>query len=122
MMPVSCYLKAESHPMRDFKKLLVWEKAHELTLAIYRAAETFPQNERYGLTGQMQRAAASIPANIAEGCGRDSDGDFKRFLDIAMGSASELQYHIILAHDLKLLSDEAFESLENHVIEVKRML
>lgn len=108
--------------MKDFRKILVWEKAHHLTLAIYKASTAFPKDELYGLTSQMRRAAASIPANIAEGCGRDTDPDFRRFLQIAMGSASELQYHLILAHDLGLIEAQNYAPLEQSVIEVKRML
>lgn len=78
--------------MQNFRDLKVWGKAHAATLLIYRATDGFPSTERYGLTSQMRRAAASIPANIAEGCGRASDADFARFLQIAFGSASELEY------------------------------
>jgi four helix bundle protein len=90
--------------MKDFKELKVWVKAHQLTLAVYQATTTFPKEELYGLTSQMRRSAASIPTNIAEGCGRGSDDDFRRFLQIAMGSASELEYQLLLAHDLGYFS------------------
>jgi len=79
--------------MQDFKKLEVWRKAHELTLDVYRATESFPRTEVYGLTTQLRRSCSSIPANIAEGCGRGTNGDLGRFLRIAAGSASELEYH-----------------------------
>jgi four helix bundle protein len=82
--------------MRDFRELKVWEKAHQLALEIYKATSTFPKEERYGLTSQMRRATVSIPADIAEGCCRKGDAEFARFLQIAMGSASELEYHICL--------------------------
>ena len=108
--------------MRDFKTLQVWQKAHQLTLNIYRATEAFPDTERYGLTSQTRRAAASIAANIAEGCGRNSDADFARFLQIAFGSASELEYHLLLGHDLNMLDTEIYRQLEQDVVEVKRML
>lgn len=108
--------------MRDFKKLDVWKKAHALTLAIYQQTANFPADERFGLTSQIRRAAASIGANIAEGCGRSTDGDFGRFLDIASGSACEVEYHLILARDLTLLADEAHEPLDSSINEVKRML
>ncbi len=88
--------------MQDFRKLSVWEKSHQLTLAIYRATEQFPQSELYGLRSQLRRASASIAANIAEGCGRGSSCDFGRFLDIAAGSGSEVEDHLILAGDLGL--------------------
>ena len=73
--------------MKDFKELKVWEKAHKLAVAIYKATLTFPKTEVYGLTSQMRRAGVSIPANIAEGCGRRSEVEFARFLQIAMGSS-----------------------------------
>ena len=108
--------------MRDFRSLDVWKKSHELVLAVYKASAGFPSSELYGLTSQTRRAASSIPANIAEGCGRGSDRDFARFLQIAMGSASELEYHLILARDLGFLDDVQQGSLEQATIEVKRML
>ncbi|NQU20686.1 MAG: four helix bundle protein [Candidatus Nealsonbacteria bacterium] len=108
--------------MQDFRKLKVWQKAHELTLAVYEVTRGFPSDERYGLTSQMRRSAASIPANIAEGCGRSTSGDFARFLDIAAGSASEVQYHLLLARDLCHLDAKTCQRLSDDVIEVKRML
>jgi four helix bundle protein len=108
--------------MEDFKDLKVWTKAHELTLAVYRRTRVFPKEETYGLTSQLRRAAASIGANIAEGCGRRSDGEMKRFLQIARGSASELEYHFLLARDLQLLDNGEFKNLEGKVLEVQRML
>jgi four helix bundle protein len=86
--------------VKDFRKQKVWQKAHDLALEVYRVTEAFPKTELFGLTSQIRRAGVSIPANIAEGCGRDTDADFSRFLQIAMGSASELEYHLLLAHDL----------------------
>ncbi len=108
--------------MQDFRQLKVWEKSHQLTLAIYAAAKGFPTDERYGVTSQMRRAAASVPTNIAEGCGRGSDADFARFIQIALGSASELEYLVILARDLSYLSPEQAGSFETAIQEVKRML
>ena len=108
--------------MKDFRELKVWEKAHQLTLAIYQATTKFPQEELYGLTSQMRRSAASIPTNIAEGCGRGSDEDFRRFLQIAMGSASELEYHVLLARDLGYLAAADYDRLSAAIIEIKRML
>jgi four helix bundle protein len=93
-----------------------------LTLDVYRSSRSFPRDEIYGLTSQMRRSAASIGANIAEGSCRKGDAEFGRFLYIAMGSASELEYHLILAHDLKMLKTEDYERLSNEVIDVKRML
>ncbi len=108
--------------MKDFKKLQVWEKAHALTLAVYKVTADFPKEEVYGLTSQIRRAAASIPANIAEGCGRDGDSELARFLQIAMGSASELEYHLLLSRDLGFLPDGQYAPLDRNTTEVKRML
>ena len=108
--------------MRDFHELRVWSKAHQLVLAIYKASAGYPKNEVYGLTGQSRRAAVSIASNIAEGCGKNTDPDFARFLQMAMGSASEVQYDLLLAHDLGFLSSTVFQQLDTNVIEVKRML
>ncbi len=108
--------------MKDFRDLKVWEKAHLLTLAVYKATTTFPRDEMYGLTGQIRRACASIPANVAEGCGRGGDAELARFAQIAMGSASELEYHLLLACDLKYLKGADYEKLAADIIEVKRML
>ena len=108
--------------MRDFKKQKVWEKSHQLTLEIYQATNNFPREELYGLTSQIRRSSASIPANIAEGCGRDSEADFSRFLHIAMGSATELEYHLLLAQDLGILNAFDYEHLSRETVEVKRVL
>ena len=108
--------------MRDFRKLQVWEKSHNLTLSIYELTPQFPREEIYGLTSQIRRACASIPTNIAEGCGRESPADFARFLQISMGSASETEYLILLAHDLKYLDADQYTKLIDTVIHVKRML
>jgi four helix bundle protein len=108
--------------MQSFRDLKVWGKAHALTLVVYRETERFPSAERFGLTRQMRRAAASIPANIAEGCGRASDADFARFLQMAFGSASELEYFTLLARDLRFCSDIAHDEIISCVQEVKRML
>lgn len=108
--------------MRDFKKLSVWQKSHALTLSVYRATAPFPRHAVYGLTSQLRRSTASIPANIAEGCGRSSEKDFARFLTLALGSASESEYHILLAFDLGYLKKNSYEKLTAAVQEVKRML
>ncbi len=108
--------------MRDFRELQVWEKSHQLTLAMYKATTRFPREELYGLTSQMRRSCASIPANIAEGCGKRSNPDFSRFLQIASGSASELDYHLLLARDLHFLSAVDYEKLYGSLNEVRRML
>ncbi len=108
--------------MRDFKELKVWQKGHQLALAVYETTASFPRDERYGLTSQIRRAAISIPANIAEGCDRGGNAELARFLYIAMGSASELEYHLLLAHDLQFLADTGYQRLSEGVVEVKRML
>lgn len=108
--------------MQNFRNLNVWVKAHGLTLAAYQATRRFPKDEQYALTSQIRRSAASVCANIAEGCGRGGRIEFSRFLRIAFGSASELEYHLILAADLCLLERERYESLDVGVREVKRML
>ena len=108
--------------MRDFRQIRVWEKAHELTLTIYATTRTFPREELYGLTSQLRRASASIAANIAEGFGRGGNVELARFLQIGLGSAYEVEYHVLLANDLGLLSPASYEKLQQQVIEVKRML
>jgi four helix bundle protein len=108
--------------MRNFQKLEVWKKAHELTLAIYQLTANFPNNERFGLTSQLQRASASIGANLAEGCGRETDADYKRFVQMASGSACEVEYHLILARDLSLIDTKTHDKLNNDINEIKRML
>jgi four helix bundle protein len=108
--------------MKNFRSLQVWQKSHQLVLDVYFATRSFPKEELFGLTSQMRRAAASVPANIAEGCGREGDAELKRFINIAFGSASELEYHLILAHDLKYLEITKFNELSKQTVEVKRML
>ena len=108
--------------MKDFRSLKVWEKAHALTLAIYKATEPFPKHELYSLTNQIQRAAVSIPANIAEGCGKDSDAELKRYCSIAMGSSSELEYLLLLACDLSYSPQVTYQSIESDLIETRKML
>jgi len=101
---------------------MVWRKAHQLTLVVYRQTRAFPKEEMYGLTSQVRRASASIGANIAEGCGRRSDPEMRRSLQIARGSASELEYHLLLAKDLQFLRADEFEDLVEKTLEVQRML
>jgi four helix bundle protein len=108
--------------MKDFGDLQVWHKAHMLVLASYRSTGGFPKQELYGITSQIRRCAASIAANIAEGCGKRGNPEFQRYLNIAAGSASELEYHFLLAHDLNLLDDTSYRELNRGVVEVKRML
>ena len=108
--------------MEDFKDLRVWGKAYELTLSVYKKTYGFPKEEMYGLTSQLRRATSSIGANIAEGCGRRSDPEMRRFLQIARGSANEVEYHLLLARDLRFLPVEDFKELEIMVLEIQRML
>jgi four helix bundle protein len=108
--------------MKDFRQLAVWQKSHELTVLLYEVTSSFPREEVYGLTAQIRRAASSIPANIAEGCGTDGDMELARYCRIARASASELEYHVLLARDLRLLSAEVCLQIGERVVEVKRML
>jgi four helix bundle protein len=108
--------------VKNFRELKVWEKGHELTLAVYRATAGFSGEVRYGLTSQIRRSSVSVPANVAEGCGRSSDADLARFLQIAAGSASELEYHLLLANELDMLNSADHKRLTKEVTEVKRML
>ncbi len=108
--------------MQDFRNLKVWEKSHQLTLNIYKATTAFPKEELYGIVSQIRRSSASIPMNIAEGCGRGSDHDFSRFLQIAMGSACELEYQLLLARDLNYLQMSSYDIFVHEVTEIKQML
>jgi four helix bundle protein len=108
--------------MQDFRKLTVWREAHALTLRVYGCTRSFPKDEMYGLTSQLRRSAASIGANIAEGCGRKQSRDLARFLRIAMGSASETEYHLLLAHDLGFFDKRGYSELERAITGIKRML
>ena len=108
--------------MQNFKELKIWEKSHQLTLSIYRASAKFPKEEIYSLTNQLRRAALSIPANTAEGCGKNSQADLANFLNISLGSANETEYFLILSKDLDYLTEEQFSILSNSINEVKAML
>lgn len=108
--------------MRGYRELKVWAKAHKLTMAIYKDTKGFPREETFGLQSQMRRAASSIPSNLAEGCGRETVPGLTRFLHIAMGSASELDYQLLLAHDLNYISDADYTGLLGELSEIKRML
>jgi len=108
--------------MRDFRELKVWEKAHRLSLEVYRRSNSFPAEERFGLTAQLRRSAVSIGSNIAEGCGREGERELSQFLRIAAGSVSELEYQLLLARDLDYLTDAHHRELERQAREVRRML
>jgi four helix bundle protein len=107
--------------MQDFKHLDVWKKSHQLTLDAYRITESFPGTEMFGLSSQIRRAASSIPTNLAEGCGR-TQAEFARFVQIALGSACELEYEFLLARDLRMVSPDVFGEADAKMVEVKRML
>ena len=108
--------------MMDFKKLIVWEKSHKLVLEIYNISKSFPADELYGLTGQIRRAAVSIPNNMAEGCGRNSETELNRFFTISMGSASEVEYLLLLSKDLNYINQNQYEILNNKIVEIKKMM
>jgi len=108
--------------MKDFRDLMVWEKSHKLTLEIYSATAKFPRFELHGLTSQIRRCSASIGANIAEGCGKRGNNEFQRYLQIASGSASELDYHLLLSRDLGFLPDVDYCDLSRKLTEVRKML
>ncbi|HVZ93650.1 MAG TPA: four helix bundle protein [Phycisphaerales bacterium] len=108
--------------MKDFRQLKVWEEAHRLALLVYRLTGTFPKEELYGMVSQLRRASFSIPANLAEGCGRDGDKELARFVQIAMGSACELEYFLLLARDLRMLSDAQHSEANGTTVAVKKML
>lgn len=108
--------------MKDYRTLLVWQRSHVLTLEIYSLTKRFPKEELFGLTSQLRRCCSSIPANLAEGCGRDSDAELKRFVDIAHGSASEAEYFLLLAHELGYLDAAFHKRLSREIAEQKKML
>ena len=108
--------------MKDFHDLQVWERSHRLTLAIYAATVKFPREELYGLTSQIRRCAVSIGANIAEGCGKMGNNEFHRFLQIAAGSASELDYELLLANDLGYLTRPDYSRIADELLQIRKML
>jgi len=108
--------------MKDYKKYLVWQKSHQLTLDVYKLSEKYPKEETFNLVSQIKRSSSSIPTNIAEGCGRKSDKDFSRFLYISFGSANELEYQMLLSKDLNFISAEDYEKLQLQTEEIKKML
>lgn len=108
--------------MKDYRELQIWQRSHQLTLDLYGVTKRFPKEEQFGLTNQMRRACASIPANIAEGCGRDGDAELKRFFTIALGSACELDYQILLATELGYIEGPTGQRLSAEILELRRML
>ncbi|MFK7900913.1 MAG: four helix bundle protein [Cyclobacteriaceae bacterium] len=108
--------------MRSFKNILVWQKSKSLVAKIYILTSSFPDSERFGLTSQIRRAAISIPSNIAEGCSRSSDKDFKRFLEIAIGSSFELETQLLIATDLNYLNETYLGDILTEITEIQKML
>ncbi len=108
--------------MQNYKDLKVWEKAHQFTLLVYESSKLFPKEEIYSLTNQLRRAASSIPANIAEGCGKNTQAEFAHYLNIGLGSANESEYFLILSKDLNYLKQEIFDNLFLIINEIKAML
>lgn len=115
-------LAARETDMKDFRQLAVWDKAHAMTLMLYKMTTGFPKDELFGLTGQIRRCASCIPANIAEGCGRLGNSEFHRFLQMSCGWSNELEYHLLLAKDLGYLKAADYESSQEKLLELKRML
>jgi four helix bundle protein len=108
--------------MRDFTKLDIWKRSHQLTLKIYTITKAFPKEELFGLTSQMRKSSSSMPTNIAEGCGRNSNSQLNQFVNIAAGSSSELQYQLILSKDLSYISDTMFKELNDETTEIRKMM
>ena len=108
--------------MRDFHKLIIWQRSHQLALKIYSISKLFPKDELFGLTSQIRRAVSSIPTNIAEGCGRASNKGFAHFLQIAIGSAAEVEYELLLAHDLNYINDDDYQALTEETVAVRKMI
>jgi len=108
--------------MSDYKKLKVWEDAHQFTIDIYNITQKFPNNEQYGLTSQIRRSASSIPTNIVEGCGQLDNGNLIRFLGIAKGSAFEVEYQLLLAKDLKYINEKDYDELNEKIQKMISML
>ncbi|HEX8563891.1 MAG TPA: four helix bundle protein [Flavobacterium sp.] len=108
--------------MKDYKKFVVWQKSHQLTLDVYRCTAEYPKEEMFGPVSQMRRSSSSVPTNIAEGCGRNSEKDFCRFLIISFGSANELEYQVMLSTDLRFVQTKDSKALPSQIVEVKKML
>ena len=108
--------------MKNYRELKIWQRSHALTVLLYQVTKSFPRDEVFALTSQMRRAGVSIPANIAEGCGREGDAELKRFLTIALGSACELDYYVLLGGELGYLDGPATRRLGTELVEIRRML
>lgn len=112
----------ELRAMRDFHKLIIWQRSHQLALKVYSISKFFPKDELFGLTSQIRRAVSSIPTNIAEGCGRASNKDFAHFLQIAIGLAAEVEYELLLAHDLDYINNSDYQFLTEETVAVRKMI
>jgi four helix bundle protein len=108
--------------MRDYKKYTIWQEGHQLTLSTYKLTHKFPKEELYGITSQIRRAVSSIPTNIAEGCGRETDLDFRRFLIIALGSATEVEYLLLLCFDLSYINESEYTEANTKIIVLRKQL
>jgi len=108
--------------MRNFQELTIWQRSHSLTLKVYSITNKFPKDELFGIISQMRRSSSSIPTNIAEGCGRNSNPEMKRFLTIAAGSSSELEYQLILSKELQYLPENIYKELQSELIEIRKMI
>jgi len=108
--------------LRNYRDLKVWSKSYGLSLELYRLSRSFPKEELYGITSQLRRAAVSIGANLAEGCGRRTNAEMARFVRISMGSASELDHHLLLCKDLGFLQDEDYKRTSRGLVEIRKML
>ena len=115
-------LKVLQFNMRDFHKLLIWQKSHQFVLKVYDVSKSFPNEELFGLTSQIRRAASSIPTNIAEGCGRATNKDFAHFLQISIASASEVEYELLLANDLNYINEHDYQTLKEEIITIRKMI
>jgi four helix bundle protein len=108
--------------MQDYRNLAVWQRSHEFVLLIYQLTAKFPSDERFGLTSQIKRAVVSIPANIAEGCGRETTAELRRFLYITAGSGSEVDYYLLLAHQLTWINSNEYQQLQTELAVIRKML
>lgn len=108
--------------MKNFRNLNVWTKSHQLALNIYNVTKLFPKEELFGITSQIRRAALSIPTNISEGCGRGTDSDFARFIQMALGSACEVEYLLLFCRELDFIQSKDYEIFNNEIIEIKKSL
>ncbi len=108
--------------MKDYRNIQAWQRSHKLALLLYKITDKFPAKENYGLTSQIRRAAVSVPTNIAEGCGRTTETELTRFMDISLGSLNEIEYLLLLSMELGYIEKEVYQNLSKEVIEIRKML